>query len=105
MADIANKEPETQNRLIALHQHELGCHCLGNWHDRENNSNIEPKILTVWLAARGHSMNIISKVFHKITKITNDHGKSFYDKHKALYTELNDFINKFFRNEKETPLH
>ena len=88
MTALSNKERETQSRLIALFQHELGYRYLGNWHDRENNSNIEPGILSGWLAAKGHSKNIIGKVLHKITKITGEHGKSLYDKNKEFYTEL-----------------
>ena len=45
MSEIGQKERATQKRVIALFTKELGYRYLGNWEDRENNSNIEEKIL------------------------------------------------------------
>jgi type I restriction enzyme R subunit len=46
MLIIGNSERETQNRVIALFANELGYRSLGNWKDREGNSNIEEPLLT-----------------------------------------------------------
>ncbi|MFH1962241.1 MAG: VCBS repeat-containing protein [bacterium] len=40
MSTISKKERETQDRVIALFQKELGYRYLGNWEYRENNSNL-----------------------------------------------------------------
>ena len=52
MNKIAKTERETQNRIILLFQKELSYRYLGNWKDRENNSNVEPDILREWLLKR-----------------------------------------------------
>ena len=49
MSNIGKKERETQNRVIALFRSELDYRYLGNWEEREDNSNIEEEILTAWL--------------------------------------------------------
>lgn len=40
MNNIGKLERETQNRVIQLFQKELGYEYLGNWEERENNSNV-----------------------------------------------------------------
>jgi len=41
MSDMGKSERVTQNRIIALFQDELGFRYLGDWSDRQGNSNIE----------------------------------------------------------------
>jgi type I restriction enzyme R subunit len=41
MNKIGKPERETQNRVVALFQKELGYRYLGNWEEREINSNEE----------------------------------------------------------------
>jgi type I restriction enzyme R subunit len=43
MNNIGKLERETQNRVIQLFQKELGYEYLGNWEERDNNSNVEEK--------------------------------------------------------------
>lgn len=38
---IGQRERATQDRIVALFEHALGYEYLGDWSDRENNSNIE----------------------------------------------------------------
>ena len=40
MSEIGEKEHITQNRVIDLFQNELKYRYLGNWEEREDNSNI-----------------------------------------------------------------
>ena len=40
MNNIGKLEGETQNRVIKLFQKELGYEYLGNWEERDNNSNV-----------------------------------------------------------------
>lgn len=88
MSEIGKKERETQNRVIALFQKELQYRYLGNWEERENNSNIEEEILAAWLTKKGYSQNLISKALYEFGKVANDHSKSLYDVNKAVYTML-----------------
>jgi len=43
--NIGQPERVTQNRVIALFRDELGYRYLGDWTDREGNSNAEEKLL------------------------------------------------------------
>jgi type I restriction enzyme R subunit len=88
MSNIGKKERETQNRVSALFQKELRYRYLGNWEEREDNSNIEVKILTIWLTKKGYSQNLINKALYELDKVANDHSKSLYDVNKAVYTLL-----------------
>lgn len=93
MDSIGKIERETQNRVIALFQKELGYRYLGNWEERENNSNIEEEILTEWLTKRKYSQNLISKALYEITKVANDQSKSLYDVNKEFYSMLRYGVN------------
>lgn len=46
MTHIGQPEQATQNRVIALFRDELGYRYLGDWTDREGNSNIEERLFT-----------------------------------------------------------
>lgn len=93
MSEIGKKERETQNRVITLFQKELRYRYLGNWEEREDNSNIEVKILTTWLTKKGYSQNLINKALYEFDKVANDHSKSLYDVNKAVYTMLRYGVN------------
>ena len=55
MSDVGKPERATQNRVIALFRDELHYRYLGDWIDRDGNSNIEEEILTAYLTdARLH---------------------------------------------------
>lgn len=93
MSEIAQKERHTQNRVITLFQKELGYHYLGNWEDREDNSNIEEEILTDWLSKKGYSQNLITQTLYEFGKVAGDQSKSLYDVNKAVYTLLRYGVN------------
>ena len=52
---IGQSERATQNRVIALFRDELAYRYLGDWTDRDGNSNIEEGLLTDYLTRRGYS--------------------------------------------------
>ena len=54
MSTIGQLERATQNRVIALFREELGYRYLGNWTDRDGNSNIEAGLLTAYLTRSGY---------------------------------------------------
>lgn len=51
MSTVGQSERATQNRIIALFRDELGYRYLGDWTDREANSNMEEGLLHAWLKA------------------------------------------------------
>ena len=53
MSQISQPERATQNRVIALFRDELGYRYLGDWTDRDGNSNIEESLLSAWLTKSG----------------------------------------------------
>ena len=76
MNNIGKKERDTQNRVIALFQKELGYRYLGNWEEREGNSNIEEAILSDWLRQQGYSHNLIDRALYALGKTAGDQSKS-----------------------------
>jgi type I restriction enzyme, R subunit len=93
MNNIGKKERVTQNRVIALLATELGYRYLGNWVERENNSNIEEKILTAWLSKKGYSQNLIGKALYEFGKVAGDQSRSLYDVNKDVYSKLRYGVN------------
>lgn len=65
MSNISQPERATQNRVLRLFTARLGYRPLGNWQTRENNSNIEERLLTEWLTENGHSPDHIRAALHK----------------------------------------
>lgn len=88
MSAVGKPERETQKRLLALFCDELGYHCLGDWSDRANNSNIEEDLLTAWLTKRGHSAEQISRAIYLLRLEADNPNRSLYDNNKAVYSYL-----------------
>lgn len=93
MSNIGKKERETQNRVVTLFHNELKYRYLGNWEERENNSNVEEEILTAWLTKKGYSKNLIGKALYEFGKAANDQSKSLYDVNKEVYSMLRYGVN------------
>ncbi len=84
---VGQLERDTQNRVIQLMQKELGYRYLGNWEERENNSNVEEEILSEWLLKK-HDQNIVAKAIQEFTKVTTNQSRSLYDVNKEVYGML-----------------
>ncbi|PID27971.1 MAG: restriction endonuclease subunit R [Candidatus Cloacimonadota bacterium] len=84
---IGQLERVTQNRVVKLFQEKLNYRYLGNWEERENNSNIEEEILTDFLKKR-YSQNLINKAIFEFKKVAHKQSKSLYDLNKAVYSML-----------------
>ncbi len=91
---VGKLERETQNRVVALMQKELQYRYLGNWEERDNNSNVEEEILSDWLLnKKKYSQNLVTKAIYEFTKATNDQSKSLYDVNKEVYSLLRYGVN------------
>src|SRR5258706_2345807 len=93
MNNIGKLERKTQNRVIALFQKELGYRYLGNWEEREDNSNIELEILGTWLKKKGYNLDLLGKALYELTKVADHKGKSLYDVNKEVYSLLRYGVN------------
>lgn len=88
MSTIGKPERETQNRVIRLFRDDLGYRFLGDWTDREGNSNIEEKLLTTYLERKGYAPGLISQAIYKLRTEAKHHGRSLYQNNKEVYQLL-----------------
>src|SRR5437667_1383534 len=88
MSNVGKPERATQNRVIALFRDELRYRYLGDWIDRDGNSNIEEEILTTCLARCGYTSAQISVATHKLRTEADNHSRSLYGNNQAVYNLL-----------------
>jgi type I restriction enzyme, R subunit len=88
MSDVGKPERITQNRVIKLFRDELHYRYLGDWTDRDGNSNIEEGILTAYLARSGYTPAQISAAIYKLRTEADNHSRSLYENNKAVYSLL-----------------
>ena len=88
MRYIGQSERETQNRVIALFRDELGYRYLGDWSDREGNSNIEEDRLAAYLSRSGYTQVQIAKAIHQLRVEANNPNRSLYDNNRVVYSLL-----------------
>jgi type I restriction enzyme R subunit len=88
MSDIGQTERATQNRVIALFRDELRYRYLGDWTDRDGNSNIEEGLLTAHLKQGGYTPAEIGIALHKLRTEAAHHGRSLYANNQAVYNLL-----------------
>lgn len=84
------KERITQDRIIKLFREQLNYTYLGNWEEREDNSNIEESLLKEYLdRAKKYSDALINKAIFEIKKTaalsSND---DLYPTNKEVYSQL-----------------
>ena len=89
MTTVGELERETQRRVIRHFRDQLGYRFLGNWHERDNNRNIEPEILTRFLKRQGHFPALIAKALDKLGKAAALGGsKTVYEANRDVYSLL-----------------
>jgi type I restriction enzyme R subunit len=88
MSIIGQPERATQNRVIALFRDELGYRYLGNWTDRDGNSNIEGGILSEWLAKSGYTQAQISTTLYRLRAEANNHSRPLVGNNEEVYKLL-----------------
>ena len=88
MSAIGQPERATQNRVIALFRDELGYRYLGDWTDRDGNSNIEEGLLTAYLTRSGYTPAQISVALYKLRTEADNHSRGLYGNNQAVYNLL-----------------
>ncbi|CAN5526440.1 HsdR family type I site-specific deoxyribonuclease [soil metagenome] len=88
MNNVGQSERATQDRVIALFRDELDYRYLGNWTDRDGNSNIEEPLLTAWLTKRGVTPPQISAALYKLRIEADNHNRKLYGNNQAVYALL-----------------
>ncbi|MFC3074603.1 type I restriction endonuclease subunit R [Shinella pollutisoli] len=88
MSDIGKPERATQKRVIELFRDELGYRFLGDWSDRDGNSNIEEDLLTASLTRRGYSPGQISAAIYRLRTEADNNSRSLYANNHAVYNLL-----------------
>ncbi|MGA2608108.1 MAG: HsdR family type I site-specific deoxyribonuclease [Terriglobia bacterium] len=88
MSTVGQIEKKTQRRIVELFRDTLGYDYLGDWTDREGNSNIEESYLRPFLQKRGYSDTLIKRALYKLNKAAGDTSKSLYDRNRAVYDLL-----------------
>lgn len=88
MTPIGQPERATQNRVITLFRDELGYRYLGNWTDREGNSNIEEGLLSAWLTRSGYTPAQIGVALYRLRTEADSHSRTLYGNNQAVYTLL-----------------
>ncbi len=86
--NVGQIERATQNRIVALFRDQLGYEYLGNWEDRENNSNIEDGEVRKYLTSCGYSDTLIARALDKLRTTANNYGESLYTNNQNVYTLL-----------------
>ncbi len=82
---VGQLERKTQDRVVALFRERLGYDYLGNWEEREGNSNIEEEYLRAFLTRSGYSERLINKALAELKRAAGSQIASLYDLNKAVY--------------------
>jgi type I restriction enzyme R subunit len=88
MSDIGQPERVTQDRVIALFHDELKYRYLGDWTDRDGNSNIEEGLLSAWLTKNGYTSAQIGAALYKLRTEADNHNRTLYGNNQAVYSLL-----------------
>ena len=88
MSIIGQPERATQNRIIALFRDELHYRYLGDWIDRDGNSNIEEGLLSAWLTKSGYTAAQIAVALYKLRTEATNHNRTLYGNNQAVYNLL-----------------
>ena len=88
MSTIGQPERATQTRVISLFRDELHYRYLGDWIDRDGNSNIDEGLLSAWLMKSGYTSEQIAVALYKLRTEANNHNRTLYGNNQAVYSLL-----------------
>jgi len=91
---IGAKEIYTQKRVIQLFKNQLGYAYLGDWKDREGNSNIEEELLRSYLSRAGKYVEAeITGALYQLKQAADNISSGLYNANKAVYGLLRYGVN------------
>lgn len=82
---VGQIERATQNRVVTLFRSQLGYEYLGNWEEREGNSNIEETLLKKYLTNKGYSNALIARALDQLRTTANNYAENLYTNNKNVY--------------------
>ena len=89
MNTVGQRERLTQQQIVRFFEHNLGYRYLGNWKDRNNNSNVEESLLRDWLARQGYEERIVNRALRYLEQVAEITGsKTLYNANRAVYEKL-----------------
>ena len=88
MSGVGQAERATQNRIVALFRDELGYRYLGDWTDREGNSNIEEALVAIYLTKRSYTQAQINRALYLLKTEADNHSRTLYGNNQAVYKLL-----------------
>jgi type I restriction enzyme R subunit len=88
MNGVGKPERSTQNRVIGLFRDELKYRYVGDWTDRDGNSNIEEGLLSASLTKNGYTLAQIGVALHKLRSEADNHNRTLYGNNQAVYALL-----------------
>lgn len=89
MSDVGQVERKTQDRVVRLFRDSLDYEYLGNWQDREGNSNVEPQALESNLERRGYGTAHVTKAVKELKGDASlGRGRDLYEANQDVYRLL-----------------
>lgn len=88
MSDVGQIERNSQNRVVKLFQNRLDYDYLGDWEEREDNSNIEEELLRRFLNRQGYDKPLIEKAIFELERAAQSQADSLYSNNKEAYKLL-----------------
>lgn len=87
--NLGKPERHTQRRVIKLFRDELGYQFLGDWSDREGNSNIEEGLLEKYLIDKaGYTKSQLGAVIYRLRTEADHNSRGLYGNNQAVYELL-----------------
>ena len=88
MTSIGAPEKATQDRVIKLFTEQLGYSYLGDWKDREGNSNVEEGLLSEHLKSAGYNHAQIQKAIHALKTEAHNPQRGLMENNQRVYNLL-----------------
>lgn len=85
MSRVGQAERTTQDRVVKLFVDKLGYEYLGNLQDKEDNKNVETRLLRKYLRRRGYSDKLIERALYQLNKAVGNQSEGLYHVNKQVY--------------------